>query len=270
MTTIVYRRQAARPRRSNIVGGHDGQHRGARHARNRGERKQRERYAWQNELAQRRAEEFEIAGEQAVDQIKSRYGRRRVIEHVEPAQRRRRPAEAEIEHVDQQQAGEKYRQRHAGRGDDAASVVDPGALFYRRQDAERDGDEHGNHQAEQRQFGRCRQPRGEFGEHRPSGGERIPEIAVSELADIARELLWQRLVQPQRLADLGDRLRRRGGAGEIDRRIAGEHARQQKCDDDDADQRRKDGHEPAKDVGEHGGAVAELQTDFRQAFTSER
>ena len=114
--------------------------------------------------------------------------------------------------------------------------------------------EHGDQQAEQRQFGRCRQPRGEFGKHRPAGGERIAEIAVGEVVDVAHELLRQRLVQPERLADLGDRLRRRRGAGEIHRRIAGQHARQQKRDDDDADQRRNHGHEAAKDVGEHAAA----------------
>ena len=124
--------------------------------------------ARQDELAQRGAKQLEVAGNQAVDQIKAGDVRRRVIEHVEPAERRRRPAEAEIEHVDQQQPGEEHRQRHAGRRHDAADVVDPRALLDRGENAERNGDRHGDDQAEQRQFGRGRQPRGDFG-HAPAG-----------------------------------------------------------------------------------------------------
>ena len=84
--------------------------------------------------------------------------------------------------------------------------------------------------------------------HRPAGGKRIAEIAVGEVIDITRELLGQWLVEAERFAHLGDRLRRRRGAGEIDRRIAGQHARQQERDDDDADQRRNHGHERLKDI----------------------
>ena len=59
---------------------------------------------------------------------------------------------------------------------------------------------------------------------------------MGEVVDIAQKLLGQRLVEAERFADIGDRLRRRRGAGEIHRRIAGQHAGEQERYDDDADQ----------------------------------
>ncbi len=76
---------------------------------------------------------------------------------------------------------------------------------------------------------------------RLAGRERIAEIAVGEIVDVAQKLLGQRLVEAERFADVGDRLRRGRRAGEIHRRIAGQHARQQERHDDDADQRRDHG-----------------------------
>ena len=132
----------------------------------------------------------------------------------------------------------------------------------------------GDDQAEQRQLGRGRQPRRDFAHDRPAGGERIAEIAVGEVVDIAQKLLGQRLVEAERFADIGDRLRRRRGAGEIDRRIAGQHARQQERHDDDADQRRNDGDEAFGETDQHLPLLrlspASGERALRHVFTIER
>src|SRR5258708_1000005 len=72
----------------------------------------------------------------------------------------------------------------------------------------------------------------------PVRAERVAEIAVQKIADIGHELLGQRLVEPELGADLGDRLRGRGKAGEIGRRIARQQARQHEGDDDHPDNAR--------------------------------
>ena len=131
----------------------------------------------------------------------------------------------------------------------AWSIQEP--CLHRRQNAERHGDQHGQDQAEQRQFGRGRQAALDLAHHRLAGGERIAEIAMGEVVDIADELLGQRPVEAERLADFGNRLRRRGGTGEIDRRIAGQHAGQQERDDDDADQGRDHRHQALADRRQH-------------------
>ena len=117
-----------------------------------------------------------------------------------------------VEDVDEQQPGEEDRQRHAGRRHDPAEMVDPGALLHRRQHAQRNGDDDGQDQGEQRELGRGRQAGGDLGHHRLAGGERVAEIAVQQIADIGDELLGQRLVEAELGADLRDRLRARGQA----------------------------------------------------------
>ena len=213
---------------------------------------------------QRRTKRLEIARDQAVDQIEAGDRRRRAVEHVEPAERRRRPAEPEIEDVDQHQPGEEHRQRHAGGRRHAAEMVDPRARPGRRQHAERHRDHDRDEQAEQRQFGRGRQAVADFGGDRLAGGERIAEIAMREIVDVAEELLEQRLVETELLADLLDRLLGRGGPGEIRRRIARQRARQQEGDDHDPDQRRDRDHQPLADHGQHGASPLAPQARRRR------
>ena len=194
---------------------------------------------------------FELAGKQAVDQVEAGDGRRRRIEDVEPPERRRRPAELEVEHVDQQQAGEEHRQRHTRGCDDPAGVVDERALLHGGEDAERHRDQHRDDEAHQGQLRRGGQARGDIVEHRLAGGERLAEIAMGEVDDIAHELLGQRLVEAELLADLFDRLRARGRPGEIGRGVAGQHAGEQEGDDDDADEARDHRQQPFSDL-HHG------------------
>ena len=198
-----------------------------------------------------RPEQLEIAGDQAVDQVEAGDLRRRAEEHVEPAERRRRPAEQVVEDIDQDQAGEEHRQRHARGRDHAAGMIDQRAGPGRRQDAERHRDQHRDDQAEQRQLGRGRQPGLDFLADRLAGGQRVAEIAVREIVDVAAELHDQRLVEAELHADLLDRLLGRGGPGEIGRRIAGQRARQQEGDDHDADQARHRHQHSLEDHAEH-------------------
>ena len=115
-----------------------------------------------------------------------------------------------VEDVDQQQAGEEDRQRHAGRRDDAAEMVDPGALLHRRQ-RRRAGWRPRRPGAGRTGSARPRPAGGSAisATHRLAGAERVAEIAVRQVADIGDELLGQRLVEAELGADLGDRLRAR-------------------------------------------------------------
>ena len=63
----------------------------------------------QHQLLETRDEELAITGQQAVYEIEAGDVRRRAEEYVEAAERRGRPADAIVEHVDQDQTGEEHR-----------------------------------------------------------------------------------------------------------------------------------------------------------------
>src|SRR5438093_759900 len=75
-----------------------------------------------------------------------------------------------------------------------------------------------------------------FSRDRLACGERIAKIAMCEIAGITEELLDQRLVEAEFLADLLDRLLARRGARKICRGVARQRARQQERDDHDPDE----------------------------------
>jgi hypothetical protein len=118
------------------------------------------------------------------------------IDEIQPAERRRRPAEQVVEDVDQHDAGEEGRQGHARRHQHPAEVVDPGPGPHRRQHAQRNGDETGQQQRGQRQLQRRGQPRGEVGQHRLPGGQRQAQIAAQQVAHVDEELLTSGLSSP--------------------------------------------------------------------------
>jgi hypothetical protein len=80
--------------------------------------------------------------------------------------------------------------------------------------------------------------------------------AGRRLRSVAEELLDQRLVEAEFLADLLDGFLAGRGPGEIGGRVAGQRARQQEGDDHDPDQRRDGKHQPLADHGQHGGRSA--------------
>src|ERR1700730_14107489 len=135
-------------------------------------------------------------------------------------------------------------------------MVDPRAWTGGGEHAKRDRDHDRNNQAEQRQLGGRRQAVADFSRHRLAGGERIAEIAMRKIRAVAEELLDQRLVEAEFLADLFDRLLIRRGSGEIRRGIAGQRARQQEGDDDDPDQARDRKHQPFADHGQHDARLS--------------
>ena len=89
-------------------------------------------------------------------------------------------------------------------------MIDPRALLDGRQDAERHRDRDRQDQAQQRQLGGCGQAAGDLGHNRPSGGQRVAEIAMREIVDVADELLAQRPVETETDANLLDRFLGRG------------------------------------------------------------
>jgi hypothetical protein len=159
-----------------------------------------------------------------------------------------------IEDIGEQQPGEEHRQRHAGRGHDAAEMVDPGTLLHRRQHAERDGDTDGENEGDQRELGRGRQARRDLGHHRLAGAERVAEIAVRQVDDVTDELLGQRLVEPELGPDLGDRLRARRQPRKVRRRIARQQARQHEGDDDDPDDTGERRRQAGQEELQHGAS----------------
>ena len=75
---------------------------------------------------------------------------------------------------------------------------------------------------------------------------------MREIVGVAEELLDQRLVEAELLADLLDGFLGRGRPREIRGRITRQRARQQEGDDDDADQLGNREHQALADHGEHG------------------
>jgi hypothetical protein len=79
---------------------------------------------------------------------------------------------------------------------------------------------------------------------------------MGEIGGIAEELLDQRLVEAELLADLLDRLLVGRGAGEIGRGIARQRTGQQERDDHHPDQGRDREHQPLADHGQHDVRLA--------------
>src|SRR6202022_2711419 len=108
------------------IGGERRQHGSAGHARDRRKRENSERQRRQDQLLESCKEQLAITRDQAVDEIKARHLRRRAEENIEPAERRRRPAQKIVEDVDQDQPGEENGQGYPGRRDEAEAVIDDG------------------------------------------------------------------------------------------------------------------------------------------------
>src|SRR5258708_40178406 len=99
-------------------------------------------------------------------------------------------------------------------------MIDEGTLLDRCENTERHSNRDREEQTQQRELSRCRQAASDFGRHRATGRQRIAEIAVGEIVNVAGELVGQRPVEPERLADFGYRLRGGGRSGEVDGWVA--------------------------------------------------
>ncbi len=130
-------------------------------------------------------------------------------------------------------------------------MVDQRALLDRGENAERHRDQHRDDEPHQGEFRRRRQARGDVGDDRLPGRQRLAEVAMGEIDDVAQELLRQRLVEAELLADVLDRLRARRRPREIGRSVSGQHAGEEERDDDDADQAGDHRQQPLSDLPQH-------------------
>jgi hypothetical protein len=159
------------------------------------------------------------------------------IDDVEPAERRGRTAQQIIKHEDQQQAEEEGWHGLPERGEHAADAVHRASGLQRCANAEADASEARDDERGERQLQGGGQPVHQVGEHRLAGGQRAPEIALGQLAEIAEKLRGDIAVEAELAADLLDRVGRRGRAGEIGSGIARQDARQHKGEGDHAEER---------------------------------
>ena len=76
-------------------------------------------------------------------------------------------------------------------------MIDQRTLLDCGENTERHGNYDRQKQSGQRQFGRGRQAARDFGRYGASRRQRIAEIAMREIADIAQELIRKRPIEPQ-------------------------------------------------------------------------
>src|SRR5260370_1344765 len=96
-------------------------------------------------------------------------------------------------------------------------------------------------------------PRGSAGRSRSA--TQPGQAARAQTADIVDELRREAAIEPEAVANLLDRLRRRRGPREIRGRISRESASQQEGDYDHPDQARQSGRETTEDQPAHGCAA---------------
>src|SRR5262249_36610725 len=112
-----------------------------------------------------------------------------------------------------------------------------------------------NRKPAQSELKRRRQAREDFVEHRLSGGERMPEVALRQISHIGCELMREAFVKAELHSDLLDRLPARRWTREISGGVARQRARKQKGDDDDPDDVRDRLQDAAQDNSAHDKTV---------------
>ena len=117
--------------------------------------------------------------------------------------------------------------------------------------AERDGDQHGKQDREERQRHRGLQPIEDQLGHLLLEEEGLAQVAVQRLAGPDDELREDRLVEPQALADLGHLLGVGVVAGDDGRRVGRRQAQHQEDEHRDDDHHGDRRGQPAQDVAEH-------------------
>jgi len=141
-----------------------------------------------------------------------------------PGERQQRPLEADI--LDQQQADEEHRHRHAGHRERHDDAVGNAAAIDRGQRAERQPAGHRDQHAAQHQLDRRADGEGELLAHHLVGDDRASEIATQHPQDVFEELDRDRSIEAELEPDRRDRIGLGVGAGDDHRRI-GRHDLQQ-------------------------------------------
>ena len=94
--------------------------------------------------------------------------------------------------------------RHEDDRRDRGRPVEPRSLACRGDDAERQADQELDEQARDRQLERRREALQDERQDVAVLGEGVPEVALEDVPDVGAELLQERAVQPEGVADAGD------------------------------------------------------------------
>jgi hypothetical protein len=151
----------------------------------------------------------------------------------------RRDAELHAEHELQQDRQPECRHREARDGHEPHRLVEQGVAIERRDDAERQPDQHRHDGRRDRELERCRQPLQQVIGDRALGIEADSHVARDHVGDVAHELLRQRLVEPEPLAHRLDLCRRGVLAGHHPRGIGRDDVRHHENDQRQPEQGRR-------------------------------
>ena len=206
-------------------------------------------------MLQRRPEEIEPAGQEAVDEEEA--GDARGLGRADrEAPSQRQPFEVHREHELQDDGEPEGGNRQAADGDDAHDVVEGGVVPDRGQRAERYADERGEQQREEGELDGGGEAARDIARDRAAGVGGVAEVGLRHLAQVDEELLPDRLVEAVGLADGGDLGRRRVLAGERGRGIVGQDPQHDEGEDQQAEQRRHDQQQAAQDEAGHAISLA--------------
>ncbi len=163
--------------------------------------------------------------------------------------------------LQEKQADEENRHRHAGdrQGHDAA--IDDPALVDGGDRADGDADGDGPDQTGDHQFRRRPDGRRQLGEDGRVVDHRLAEIAVRDAGYVAPELNDRRLVQPHLLADLLDDVRGCGRPRDHHGWIAGRQLDEEKTEDEDAKQHGHRQHQTIRELLAHARQTSPASSD---------
>jgi len=151
----------------------------------------------------------------------------------------RQPAELHREKLHQHHAECECRKRDAGHRERHADTIRPLVSPHGGHDAEGHADQNRPQHAPDRQPERRHETVGDLGGHRTFRPERRAEIPAQHAADEPNELLRQRFVESEILADELDRFRIGVRSGGEPRRIARQEVDEQEYEEADKEQRRQ-------------------------------
>jgi hypothetical protein len=191
----------------------------------------------------------------SVNRVESGECRRRLGQGGEtPAHRQ--PPEPKPEKDLKQDGQPEGRQTHAQQRDDAGNLICRPVGAYRREDTQRDTDEHRDEHGKEDELERSRPVDAEIFQHRPPGEDGAAPVTLEHTAQVVpvlhREGIVESELAPDLLVHLGGRLRPGGQTS----RVAGHDARQRERQQRHPEQGRNNEENAAQDVaGEtHSGS----------------
>ncbi len=176
------------------------EHRRARHARHHRQRNRAEHDGRQHQVVQGIPERAGLARQPGVDRHEAS-DRLEVVPDQVDAPRHRGQSPALADEHDQQQTPPEDRHRVAGDRQAHQRLVVQAAAARCGDGAGGQPDQRREQHRAQRQLDRCREQRGELGEHLLVGGQRGAEVAVQQLPHVVDKLLPNRLVQAELVAE---------------------------------------------------------------------